>query len=80
MAILINRNTKSDHDRSHREARNFPHTCKARDYGTNVVGGVTPGKGGTVHEGIPVFNTTYEADQSYRCERGDDLRSASVCC
>jgi len=31
------------------------------DYGTNVVGGVTPGKGGTVHEGIPVFNTVADA-------------------
>ena len=32
-----------------------------RDYGTNVVGGVTPGKGGTTHEGVPVFNTVADA-------------------
>src|SRR6267142_2493422 len=31
------------------------------EYGTNVVGGVTPGKGGTIHEGIPVFNTVADA-------------------
>src|ERR1700749_686990 len=31
------------------------------DYGTNVVGGATPGKGGTTHEGIPVFNTVADA-------------------
>ncbi len=31
------------------------------EYGTNVVGGVTPGKGGTLHEGIPVFNTVADA-------------------
>jgi succinyl-CoA synthetase alpha subunit len=37
------------------------HSLGCRDYGTNVVGGVTPGKGGTVHEGIPVFNTVREA-------------------
>jgi succinyl-CoA synthetase alpha subunit len=33
------------------------HALAAQKYGTNVVGGVTPGKGGTVHEGLPVFNT-----------------------
>src|SRR4029078_13546597 len=31
------------------------------EYGTNVVAGVTPGKGGTTHEGIPVFNTVADA-------------------
>lgn len=37
------------------------HTLQMVDYGTNVVGGVTPGKGGTTHEGIPVFNTVTDA-------------------
>jgi succinyl-CoA synthetase alpha subunit len=31
------------------------------DYGTKVVGGVTPGKGGSTHIGLPVFNTVREA-------------------
>jgi succinyl-CoA synthetase alpha subunit len=37
------------------------HMLQMRDYGTNVVGGVTPGKGGTTHEGVPVFNTVADA-------------------
>ena len=37
------------------------HAKGCRDYGTNVVGGVTPGKGGTDIEGFPVFNTVKEA-------------------
>ncbi|MDR3684318.1 MAG: succinate--CoA ligase subunit alpha [Geothrix sp.] len=37
------------------------HATGCRDYGTNVVGGVTPGKGGTEIEGFPVFNTVREA-------------------
>jgi succinyl-CoA synthetase alpha subunit len=37
------------------------HALACRDYGTQVVAGVTPGKGGTVHEGIPVFNTVAES-------------------
>src|SRR5437870_10454644 len=37
------------------------HTVQMVEYGTNVVGGVTPGKGGTTHEGIPVFNTVAQA-------------------
>ena len=37
------------------------HTKQMVEYGTNVVGGVTPGKGGTTHENIPVFNTVVDA-------------------
>ncbi|MRR06960.1 MAG: succinate--CoA ligase subunit alpha [Deltaproteobacteria bacterium] len=37
------------------------HTRQCRDYGTNVVAGVTPGKGGAVIEGVPVFDTVEEA-------------------
>jgi len=37
------------------------HALACRDYGTQVVAGVTPGKGGTVHEGIPVFDTVEQA-------------------
>lgn len=37
------------------------HTRQMKEYGTNVVAGVTPGKGGTGFEGIPIFNTVAEA-------------------
>ena len=37
------------------------HARQAAEYGTTVVGGVTPGKGGTTHEGVPVFNTVESA-------------------
>jgi succinyl-CoA synthetase alpha subunit len=37
------------------------HALASREYGTQVVAGVTPGKGGTTHQGIPVFNTVADA-------------------
>src|ERR1700735_5654770 len=37
------------------------HTRGAKEYGTNVVAGVTPGKGGTDFEGTPVYNTVADA-------------------
>jgi len=37
------------------------HAMACREYGTNIVGGITPGKGGTTLEGFPMFNTVHEA-------------------
>jgi succinyl-CoA synthetase alpha subunit len=39
------------------------HAARCREYGTTVVGGVTPGKGGSTHEGFPVWDTVAEAVQ-----------------
>jgi malate-CoA ligase subunit alpha len=50
------------------------HAEEMREYGTNVVGGVTPGKGGTTHNGLPVFNTVKGAV----AETGADLVIAFV--
>jgi succinyl-CoA synthetase alpha subunit len=42
------------------------HAARCKEYGTHVVGGVTPGKGGTTHEGFAVWNTVAEAVESER--------------
>jgi len=60
MAILVDKNTRLITQGITGSAGLF-HSKGCRDYGTNVVGGVTPGKGGTVVEGFPVFDTVYEA-------------------
>ena len=60
MAILINRDTKLITVGFTGNQGTF-HSLQSRDYGTNFVGGVTPGKGGKIHEGFPVFNTIHEA-------------------
>ena len=59
MAVLVGRETKLMTVGLTGKQGTF-HTLQCRDYGTNVVGGVTPGKGGQTHEGIPVFNTITE--------------------
>jgi succinyl-CoA synthetase alpha subunit len=60
MSILINKNTKVITQGMTGETGTF-HTQQALAYGTKMVGGVTPGKGGTTHIGLPVFNTVAEA-------------------
>ncbi len=60
MAVLVGKNTKLIVQGITGREGLF-HAKGSRDYGTNVVGGVTPGKGGTDIEGFPVFNTVKEA-------------------
>src|SRR4051794_17644418 len=60
MSILVDKNTKVITQGMTGETGTF-HTRQALDYGTQMVGGVTPGKGGTEHLGLPVFDTVHEA-------------------
>ena len=60
MAILVDENTKVVCQGLTGSQGTF-HTEQAVDYGTQMVGGVTPGKGGTSHIGLPVFDTVHEA-------------------
>ena len=60
MSILVDKNTRLLVQGITGREGSF-HALQAAKYGTQVVGGVTPGKGGTTHEGIPVFNTVEEA-------------------
>jgi succinyl-CoA synthetase alpha subunit len=60
MSILVNANTKVITQGMTGETGTF-HTQQAIAYGTKMVGGVTPGKGGQTHVGLPVFNTVSEA-------------------
>jgi succinyl-CoA synthetase alpha subunit len=60
MAVLVDKNTKLIVQGITGKEGTF-HAKGCAEYGTKVVGGVTPGKGGTVHEGWPVFDTVTEA-------------------
>ncbi len=60
MAILVDKDTRLLVQGITGRDGSF-HTRQMLDYGTNVVGGVTPGKGGQTEHGVPVFNTVSEA-------------------
>jgi succinyl-CoA synthetase alpha subunit len=60
LSVLVDKNTRLIVQGITGKEGTF-HTLQMIEYGTNVVAGVTPGKGGTKHEGVPVFNTVAEA-------------------
>jgi succinyl-CoA synthetase alpha subunit len=60
MSILVDRSTRVVVQGITGKEGTF-HALRCKEYGTQVVGGVTPGKGGTTHEGFPVWNTVEEA-------------------
>ena len=60
MAILVDKNTKVICQGLTGSQGTF-HSEQAVAYGTKMVGGVTPGKGGQSHIGLPIFDTVHEA-------------------
>jgi succinyl-CoA synthetase alpha subunit len=60
MSIFVDKNTKVVVVGLTGKAGSF-HAAQCKAYGTKIVAGVTPGKGGIIHDGIPVFNTVHEA-------------------
>jgi succinyl-CoA synthetase alpha subunit len=60
MSVLVDRNTRVVVQGITGKEGAF-HAARCKEYGTTIVGGVTPGKGGSTHEGFPVWNTVAEA-------------------
>src|SRR6185369_6847697 len=60
MAVLLDRHTRLVVQGLTGREGTF-HAKQAAAYGTNIVGGITPGKGGTMHEGWPIFNSAHDA-------------------
>jgi malate-CoA ligase subunit alpha len=67
MAVLLNRKTRVIVQGLTGKIGSF-HAEEMKRYGTSVVGGVTPGKGGQMHEGVPVFNTVKGAVRETRAD------------
>ena len=77
MSILVNKNTKVICQGFTGKQGTF-HSEQCLAYGTKLVGGVTPGRGGEKHLGLPVFDTARGGDGRNRRHREHDLRAGAV--
>ena len=78
MSILVDKNTKVICQGFTGRHGTF-HSEQAIAYGTNLVGGVTPKKGGQIHLGKPVFNTVQDAVEKNSSRRNNDICASKIC-
>ena len=79
MSVLVNQDSKIIVQGFTGSEGTF-HATQMIEYGTNIVGGVTPGKGGQTHLDKPVFNTCSRSCEKADADTTHNFCSTSICC